>query len=87
MVSFKSMLGGVAAAALMTVSTGAVAAPAPVRANPAQSLSLRAAAPAAKSSQIGAAVPTGTLISIGILAVIVAVVLVATDGGSNSDSN
>lgn len=87
MVSFKSMLGGAAAAALMTVSTGAIAAPAPVRANPAQSLSIRAATPAAKSSQIGAAVPGTTLISIGILAVIVAVVLVATDGGDNSDSN
>lgn len=87
MVSFKSMLGGAAAAALMTVSTGAIAAPAPVRANPAQSLSIRAAAPAAKSSQIGAAVPGATLINIGILAVIVAVVLVATDGGDNSDSN
>lgn len=84
--SFKSMLGGSVAAALMTVSTAAVAAPAP--ANPAASLSIRAAAPAAKSNQIGAAVPTGTLISIGILAAIVAVVLVATDGGDdNSDSN
>lgn len=84
--SFKSILGGSVAAALMTVSTAAAAAPAPT--NPAASLSIRAAAPAAKSSKIGAAVPTGTLINIGILAAIVAVVLVATDNGSdNSDSN
>ncbi len=83
--SFKSMLGGSVAAALLTVSTAAAAAPAPT--NPAASLSVRAATPAAKASKIGAQVPGTTLINIGILAVIVAVVLVATDGGSNSDSN
>jgi hypothetical protein len=85
--SIKSMLGGGVAAALLTVSTAAAAAPAPV--NPAASLSVRASAPAAKSSKIGANVPGSTLINIGILAVIVAVVLVATGGGDddNSDSN
>ena len=87
MVSFKSMLGGSVAAALLTASTAAAAAPAPV--NPAASLSVRASAPAAKSSKIGANVPGTTLINIGILAVIVAVVLVATGGDDddNSDSN
>lgn len=85
--SIKSMLGGSVAAALLTVSTAAAAAPAPV--NPAASLPVRASAPAAKSSKIGANVPGSTLINIGILAVIVAVVLVATGGGDddNSDSN
>ena len=87
MVSFKSMLGGSVAAALLTVSTAVAAAPAPV--NPAASLSVRASAPAAKSSKIGANVPRATFINIGILAVIVAVVLVATGGDDddNSDSN
>lgn len=79
---FTSILG---AAALLTVSTAAAAAPA----NPAASLSVtRAATPAAKgSSKIGAAVPTATFINIGILAALVAVVLVATGGDDDSDSN
>lgn len=67
------MLSGVVAAALMTVSAGAIAAP---------------TNPAAKSSGNGAGVPTATLINIGILAAIVAMVLVATgDDDDNSDSN
>ncbi|WP_066710562.1 hypothetical protein, partial [Sphingomonas adhaesiva] len=60
-------------------------------ANPAASLSVaksaRAAAPAARSSKIGADVPGSTLINIGILAALVAGVLVATGSGNDSDSN
>ncbi|WP_375273161.1 hypothetical protein [Sphingomonas sp.] len=84
--SFKSMLGGGVAAALLTVSTAAAAAPAP--ANPAASLSVRAATPTAKASKIGAEVPRSTLINIGILAVIIVGVLVAVGGDDDSaDSN
>ena len=73
------------AAALITVSTAAAAAPAP--ANRAAPLSVaRAASPAAKSSKIGASVPSATLINIGILAALTAGVLLLT-GGDDSDSN
>ena len=61
-------------------------------ANPATSLSLaRAATPNAHASKLGADVPTTTLISIGILAALTAIVLVATNGGGDDsdtpDSN
>ena len=59
-------------------------------ANPAASLSLspsvRAGTATPGKSKLGASVPTTTLISIGILAALVAIVLVATDKSDNSDS-
>lgn len=80
----KGLFAAATGLALVTATTASAAAPV---ANPAASLSItRAASPASHSSRLGAAVPTGTLISIGILAALVVVVLVAT-GGDNSDSN
>lgn len=80
---FKSTraLAVIATGAFTFLSTAAHAAPAP-SANPATSLSItRAATPAARghSSRIGASVPGTTLVSIGILAALTAIVLVATD--------
>ena len=81
--TIKGMFAAAAGLALVTSGTVAVAAPA---ANPAASLSVaRAAAPSAHASRLGAAVPTTTLISIGVLAALVAIVLVATK--EDSDSN
>lgn len=83
---FTKSIAAAAGTAMLVLSTAAAAAPA---ANPAASLSVaasaRAAAPAAKSSRIGASVSGATLISIGILAALTAVVLVATK--EDSDSN
>ncbi|WP_375393107.1 hypothetical protein [uncultured Sphingomonas sp.] len=88
MPKFKGLAAVAAGAALMSATTVAAATP---PANPAAGLSLspaaRAAAPAAGASRLGAAVPTTTLISIGVLAALVAIVLVATKGDDNSDSN
>ena len=85
MLNFKGLYATAAAAALLTTGTAAVAA------NPAASLSVaahsRAGAPAARTSRLGADVPTTTLISIGVLAALVAIVLVATDNNDDSDSN
>ena len=82
----KGLFAATAGLALVTATSAQAAAPAAPVANPAASLSIvRAASPAAHNSRLGAAVPTGTLISIGILAALVVVVLVAT--GGDSDSN
>ena len=75
---FKGLFASAAAAALMTATTAGAAAPV------AQSTVARAATPVQDDSQLGAQVPTGTLISIGILAALIVIVLVATKGGSNS---
>jgi len=86
MTSFQRLAGTVAAAALALSPTFAAAAPA----SPAASLSVAKAARAgtpARGSKIAAG-GTATLVNIGILAALVAVVLVATDGGDDdSDSN
>lgn len=87
--TIKGLFAAAAGAALITATTAqAATAPATVpAANPAASLSVaRAAAPSAHGSKIGASVPTATLISIGVLAALVAVVLVATKQDS-PDSN
>ena len=79
---FKGLLSAAAGVALMSATTTAAVA-APV-ANPAATLSVaRAATPAAHGSRLGADVPTGTLVSIGILAALVVIVLVATNGDNN----
>jgi hypothetical protein len=81
MTIYKRLLATAAAAAMLTGTTAAAAA------NPAASLSLaptRAATPAANQSGIGAEVPTSTLISIGVLAILVVLVLVVT--GNDDDS-
>ena len=85
--TIKGMFAAAAGLALVTATTAhAATAPAPV-ANPAARLSVaRAAAPTAHTSRIGAEVSTATLISIGVLAALVAIVLVATKEDS-SDSN
>ena len=83
--TIKGMFAAAAGLALVTATTAQAAAPASA-ANPAAKLSVaRAAAPAAHGSRLGADVPTGTLISIGVLAALVAIVLVATK--ESSDSN
>ena len=83
---FTKSIAAAAGTAMLVLSTAAAAAPA---ANPAASLSVarsaRPATPAAKASKIGASVPGATLVSIGILAALTAVVLVATDEGSDSN--
>ncbi len=79
----KALLGAAGAAALMTATIASAAAPV---AHPTAAPSLRAAAPSVHGNRLGASVPTGTLISIGILAALVVVVLVATND-DDSDSN
>ena len=82
--TIKGIFAAAAGMALVTATT-ASAATVPV-ANPAAKLSVtRAAAPTAHGSRLGADVPTTTLISIGVLAALVAIVLVATN--ESSDSN
>jgi len=84
----KGIASGIAAGAMLLAPLAAAAAPA--TANPAASLSLqgaRAGTATAHNSKLGASVGTTTLINIGILAALVAVVLVATSGGDSSDSN
>lgn len=84
MTKIKTMLATAAAAAMLTTTTAVAAAPA---GNPAASLSVtRAASPSAKHSNLGADVSTGTLISIGILAALVVIVLVATKDSNNGSS-
>lgn len=75
MTFFKGLLATAAAGAMLT-NTAASAA------NPAASLSIaapaRTASATANNSRIGAEVPTTTLISIGVLAALVVLVLVLT---------
>ncbi|MBJ6122194.1 hypothetical protein [Sphingomonas mollis] len=81
---FKGLVA--TAAAFTLAATPAIAAPA----SPAASLSVakaRAASPTVRGSKIAAG-GTATLINIGILAGLAAIVLVATTGGDDdSDSN
>lgn len=87
-VPFRRLVAAGTAVALFTAPTLAAAAP---TTNAASSLSIaksvRAGSPAAKSSKIGAAVPTATLISIGVLAALVGIVLAVTGDDDDSDSN
>ena len=82
MFKIKGLLATAAAASLLGATTAASAA------NPAASLSVaaptRAATSHAHDSRIGAAVPTTVLISIGVLAALVVIVLVAVDNGNGS---
>lgn len=81
---FKGLGTALAAATLVIAPTAASAA-----ANPAASLSLskaRAGTPAKGSSKLAEG-PTATYVSIGILAALVGIVLVATGGSDSSDSN
>ena len=82
----KRIAAAVAGAAMLVTPVAASAAP---TANPAAGLSVaRAATPTAHGDKLGASVPTTTLISIGVLAALVAIVLVATGGDDNTpDSN
>ncbi|WP_419809176.1 hypothetical protein [Sphingomonas sp.] len=83
---FKTLFATAAVAAMLTTTTAATAAVA----NPAASLSIahgRAASPSTNRSALGAEVGTSTLISIGVLAALVVIVLVATKDGDDSDSN
>ncbi|WP_374944311.1 hypothetical protein [Sphingomonas sp.] len=86
---FARALATIATAAFMTVSTVAAAAPAH---NPAAALSVSkspAARPATagNKSRLGADIAGSTLISIGILAALVVIVLVATGGNGNDSPN
>ena len=87
MKTIKGLLATGAAMAMLTATTAAAAA---APANPAASLSLagssRAGTPAAHGSRLGAEVPTTTLISIGVLAALVAIVLVATNNNDKAKS-
>ncbi len=82
---FKGLGTALAAATLVIAPTAASAA-----ANPAASLSLskatRSGTPAKGSSTLAEG-PTATYVSIGILAALVGIVLVATGGSDSSDSN
>lgn len=78
--STKRVAAALVGASMIVAPVAASAAP-----NPAASLSVaRAATPTTHTSKIGASVPTTTLISIGILGALVAIVLVATNGGSDN---
>ena len=83
---FKGLLTGATALSMIAVPVAASAAPA----NPAAKLSVantRAATPARGGNKIAAG-STATLVSIGILAALVVVVLVATGGSEDArDSN
>ncbi len=86
---FARTLATTAAAALLTVSTGAAAAP--NRAAPlalAKSPAARAGTATANKSRLGADVAGSTLINIGILAALSVLVLtvVASDGADSPDS-
>ena len=79
----KRIAAALAGTAMLVTPLAASAAPA----NPAASLSVaRASTPTAHASKLGASVPTTTLISIGVLAALVAIVLVAT-GGDDDDND
>ena len=81
MFNTKALFATAAAAAMLTATTASAA-------NPAASLSLaaptRAAASTAHGNKLGAEVSTTTLISIGILAALVVIVLVAVDSNGSS---
>lgn len=82
MFTFKRLLAAATAAAMLSTTTAAVAA------NPAAPLSVaanvRTGTPAAHDSKLGAAVSTTTLISIGVLAALIVIVLVATKDNNDS---
>lgn len=86
----KTRLNGLLAftAAAALAASPAMAAPAAgtsaARLSVAGAQSIRTATPAAKGSK---AIPTNTLINIGVLAALVGVVLVATDGGDDDGSS
>lgn len=84
MKTIKGLLATAAAAAMLTATTASAAT------NPAASLSVagqsRAASGQAHGSRLGAEVPTTTLISIGVLAAIVVIVLVATKNDNKAKS-
>ena len=83
MMRFRGLLATAAAAAMMTATTAA-AAPTSRYASP---LVTRAATPAQDANQLGADVPRGTLISIGILALLVVIVLVSVGGDDDDTPN
>ena len=82
MFKFKALLATAGATAMLTATTATAAT------NPAAGLSIaapaRAATATAHDSKLGAAVPTTTLISIGILAALIVVVLTVV--ADNNDS-
>lgn len=88
MTKFKGLFATAAATAMLTVTTFSAAASA--AGNPAASLSIaapaRAGTPGVHGSKLGASVSRGTLISIGVLAALVVIVLVATKNGKNGGS-
>ena len=81
MFNTKALFATAAAAAMLTATTAGAA-------NPAASLSLaaptRVAAPAAHGNKLGAEISTTTLISIGVLAALVVIVLVSVDSNGSS---
>lgn len=83
MMRFRGLLATAAAAAMMTATTAA-AAPTTRYASP---LVTRAATPTEDANQLGADVPRGTLISIGILALLVVIVLVSVGGDDDDTPN
>jgi hypothetical protein len=86
--TIKGLFAAAAGAALLTTTTAAAAAP--VAANPAASLSIapaRAGSATAHDGRIGASVPTTVLLSIGILAAIVVVLLVAVKNDNGSPAS
>ena len=81
----KTLKYAVAALAGAALFTAPVAAAAP--AGPAAKLSVaRTSTPLTATNDLGAEVPTTTLISIGILAALVVIVLAATGGDDSPDS-
>ena len=84
MFKINGLLVAATAAAMLTTTTAAVAAPA----NPAASLSIaapvRAGTTAAHGNKLGADVPTTTLISIGVLAALVVIVLLVVDSNGSA---
>lgn len=82
---FMKLIAGVAATGLLSLSTAAAAAPAANSAAP-LSVARHSTAPT-HASRLGAAVPSTTLISIGILAVLSATVLLVAGGDDSDDSD
>lgn len=79
--SLKRVAAACVGASMIVMPVAASAA----TANPAASLSVtRASTPTMHHSKLGADVPTTTLISIGVLAALVAIVLLATNGNNNN---
>lgn len=85
MFTFKRLLAAATAAAMLSTTTAAVAA------NPAAPLPVaahtRAGTPLAHDSKLGSDVSTTTLISIGILAALIVIVLVAVDDNKDSPNS